>query len=84
MARRRRVDEAEETSEAAGLAARVSILSSSIVVVISAVRLNAEVGVNAGVNIGGVRAGLGFEFMEFVSGEGIGAKEAAEELQGGE
>ena len=82
--RRRRVDEAEETSEAAGLSAQVSILSFSIVIVIAAVRLNAVVGVDAGVDVGRVRAGFGFELVEFVSGERIGAKEAAEELQGGE
>ena len=77
-------DEAEETSEAAGLSARVSILLSSIVVVIAAVRLDAVIGVDASVDVGRVRAGFGFELVEFVSGEGIGAKEAAEELQGGE
>jgi hypothetical protein len=52
--------------------------------VILAARFDAEVGVNAGVFVGGVRAGFGFEFVELVSGERIGAKETAEEIQGGE
>ena len=39
---------------------------------------------NAGVFVSGVRAGFGFEFVEFVGGEGVGAKETAEEIQGGE
>ena len=45
---------------------------------------DAEVRVNAGVFVSGMRAGLGFEFVELVSGEGIGAEETAEEVQGGE
>ena len=83
-ARRWRVDKAEETSEAAGLSAQVSILSSSIIVVILAVGLDAKVGVDASVDISGMRAGFGLEFVEFVGGEGIGAKKTAEELQGEE
>ena len=51
---------------------------------IAAVRLDAVIGVDASMDVGRVRAGFGFELVEFVSGEGIGAKEAAEELQGGE
>ena len=45
---------------------------------------DAEVGVNAGMFVGGMRAGFGFELVEFVSGEGIGAKKTAEEIQGEE
>ena len=48
-----------------------------------AARFDAEVGVNAGVFVSGVRASLGFELVEFVSGEGVGAEKTAEEIQGG-
>ena len=59
-------------------------MSSSIVVVVLAAGFDAKVRVNAGVFISGVRAGLGFEFVELVGGEGVGAKETAEEIQSGE
>ena len=45
---------------------------------------DAKVGVDAGVFVSRVRAGFGFEFVEFVGSEGVGAKETAEEIQGGE
>jgi hypothetical protein len=50
--------------------------------VVLAAGFDAEVGMDAGVFVRGMRAGLGFEFVEFVGSEGIGAKETAEEIQG--
>jgi hypothetical protein len=42
--------------------------------VIAAVRLDAVIGVDASVDVGGMRAGFGLKLVEFVGGEGIGAK----------